>query len=152
MRWWLKPARDDYYPAESLKTLFSPQGKASQRFSFIYTSPRGVLSFCVFITWERLLNLQNISLGSYPAPPSTSIIWHVKTSCLGGGWGSMWRGDVLPYRASLIFRLSPRGSAEGQLHNRMIHHVGLAHLSPVWLLQLGRRASCQCREPVKILT
>lgn len=46
-------------------------------------------------------------------------------------WGSMWRGDVLSYRALLISQLSSQGCAEGQLHNRMIHHAGLTHLSHV---------------------
>lgn len=115
-----------------LEMLFFPQNKALHHLSFICTRPRGVLSSSVFITRRWLLNLQNCSLCSHPGPASTSICGLACEDLLPW-WrrGSMWRGDVLSYRARLISQLSSQGSAEGQLHNRMIHHAGLTHLSHV---------------------
>lgn len=111
---------------------FPPKTKLYAVCLFIFTRLRGVLSTSVVITRRWLLNLQNCSLCSHPGPPSTPICGLAFEDLLP--WlrqGSMWRGDVLSYRACLISQLSSQGCAEGQLHNRMIHHVGLTHLSHV---------------------
>lgn len=115
-----------------LKMLFSPPKQSTAPFVFyLHEAIRKIKPSSVFITRRWLLNLQNCSLGSYPGPPSTSIIWHVKTSCLGGGEDRCEER----MRSHTGLALSPGcllgGSAEGHLHNRMIHHVGLTHPSHV---------------------
>lgn len=95
---------------------------------YLHRTKKG-LSSSVFITWRWLLNPQNGSLCSHP-PASIC-----RSACedLLPWWqrGSMWRGDVFSYGALLISPLSSQGCAEGQPHNRMIHHAGLVHLSHV---------------------
>lgn len=112
--------------------IFTPQNKAPHRLSFICEGPRGALSPSVFISRRWLLNQQSCSLCSHPGSPSPPICGLACEDLLPWWWrGSMWRGDVLLYRALLISQLSSQGSTEGQLHNRMIHHAGLTHLSRV---------------------
>lgn len=115
-----------------LKMLFPPPQAKHCTICLLSTwGHKRFLSSSVFITRRWLLNLQNGSLGSYPGPPSTSIIWHVKTSCLGGGEDRCEEGMCSHIGLALSPGCLLGGSAEGHLHNRMIHHVGLTHLSHV---------------------
>lgn len=114
MRRWLKPGRDYYYLPESWKCYFPPPQAKHCTICLLSTwGHKRFLSSSVFITRRWLLNLQKGSLGSYPGPPS--YLYHLACEDLLPRWqrGSMWRGDVLSYRASLISRLSSRGLCRG---------------------------------------
>lgn len=113
------------------KLFFSPKTNLYSICLLSAQGQEGFLSSSVFITRSWLLNLQNCSLCPHPGPPSTSIIWRVKTSCLGGSEDRCEEEMCSHTGPALISQLSSQGFAEGQFHNRMIHHVGLTHLSHV---------------------
>lgn len=137
MRRWLLIRRDFCNIPKSWKCCFYPK-QSSTHLSFICTRPK----------WGFILEcLYHLRVVSKPAKLFSLFSPPLSLACedllLWWQQGSMWRGDVLSYRALLISQLSFQVSAEGQLHNRMIHHVGLTHLSHVLFLQLWRCASCQ---------
>lgn len=135
VRNWLKPGRD-YIIYQRAENVFSPQSSAPFVF-YLREAVKGLILQCLY----HLKVAAKPAAGFGQLSPRPSLhLFRLACEDLLLWWrrGSMWGEDVLSQRAGLISRLSSRGSAEGQPHNRMIHHVGLAHLSHVTFSQRRR--------------
>lgn len=110
-----------------LSCSFPPKTKLyTLYFSNLPQDKHGFILECLYH-----LNVLSKPCTAEPSALPTSI-WGLACEDLLLWWqqGSMWR-DVRSYRALLISRVSFQDSAEGQLHNRTIHHTGPTHLSHV---------------------
>lgn len=118
-----------------LEMLFPPLKQSSTLFVFyLREAKRGFIFQRLYHSKVAAKPAKLFPPCCHPEPPSPplSAVWHVKTSCLGGGGGGEDRCKeemCAHIRPSLSRSCLLGGSAEGRLRNRTIHHAGLTHLS-----------------------